>query len=382
MYILLAALIIILIFLLAEKFLTNYHTQRIKIRILVTGSRGKSTVTQYIASIFNEAGYKSVCKITGVIPTISFPNGSSKVIKRTGPARVTEQFRTIKNTSKYGADVLVLECMSINPELQKVEAMVFKPHFIVLTNIREDHMEEIGADERVRIEKVCSAFPNKSKLVLPKSTRSTTLEKYCSKNDIEVIDANDLGLEWPGKINDDSYSENYWLAKKVTSYFNVSDQHCIDGIAKVEQDLLRTKHELNIGKHNIIFYNLFALNDVNSADLFITQLDAKYLSGRDLIIILNTRQDRPLRSISFAKWISKLPDVKKIIVVGNHSNRTLIELRKNQVSPDKIICWKEKELKKAKENLGLIITQDSLLLGIGNIANDGFKIINSLTQDN
>jgi len=80
------------------------------------------------------------------LPTYSL-NEKSFQIKRKSAARVTEKFKMIKRAAKNNVDAIILECMSIKPELQIIESKVLNPHYYVITNIREDHLEELGISE-------------------------------------------------------------------------------------------------------------------------------------------------------------------------------------------------------------------------------------------
>ncbi|GAH01188.1 unnamed protein product, partial [marine sediment metagenome] len=47
--------------------------------------------------------------------------------------------------AKRKVDVLVVECMAISPELQWVsEHKIVKSTIGVITNVREDHLEDVG----------------------------------------------------------------------------------------------------------------------------------------------------------------------------------------------------------------------------------------------
>ena len=70
----------------------RYCINKIPLRILVNGTRGKSSVVKCISAALRESDKKTVAKITGVIPTIIYPDGSNNFIKRIAPARVQEQF--------------------------------------------------------------------------------------------------------------------------------------------------------------------------------------------------------------------------------------------------------------------------------------------------
>ena len=129
---------IIIVLLIFEKWLLQRGVDSLSLRIHVTGTRGKSSVTEYIASGLSAMYPGVMAKITGVIPTI-IQNGSRNRIKRRGIARVQEQVKTIFSASRSRSGALVMECMSISPDLQQLESRFFRPHILVITNIRDDH---------------------------------------------------------------------------------------------------------------------------------------------------------------------------------------------------------------------------------------------------
>lgn len=119
--------------------------RRIPLRIAVTGSRGKSTVTRLVAAALRADGRTVVAKTTGSRPVLIRPDGGEFEIPRPGPPSILEQKGVLRAAVRAGADVLVAEMMSIGPEALRVEAgKILRPNLLVVTNARVDHRREMG----------------------------------------------------------------------------------------------------------------------------------------------------------------------------------------------------------------------------------------------
>ena len=86
----------------AEKKMVQKNIDKIPLRIVVNGIRGKSTVTRLITGILKEAGYKVVGKTTGsAARMIYWDSDEEEVIYRRpeGP-NITEQKSVVKKAAK------------------------------------------------------------------------------------------------------------------------------------------------------------------------------------------------------------------------------------------------------------------------------------------
>ena len=76
-------------------------------------------------------------------------------LKRIGKANIREQIKTIKKAAKCEADILVLECMAVKPELQKIsEEKIVKSEEIISENVKvvpavQPETEKILEKERI-----------------------------------------------------------------------------------------------------------------------------------------------------------------------------------------------------------------------------------------
>ena len=367
-------LVLISLFLLISEYLiVRRAVNKIPIRILVNGTRGKSSVVKYISAGLRGADKRTLAKITGVIPTIINPDGSEKIIKRIGPVRIQEQFKLIKLAAKNSIECLVLECMSINPELQMLESKIFRPDIYVITNIRDDHREQMGDTEN-QIHSICEAIPvNSCILTAEKKYLSEIKQATESKNSkLIFVDENEL-------VNNEyesTFSANIKIAQKVFDILKIENAKSEAGLQKILKSDINSFLELRLDGKKVTFINGFAVNDVQSAEEFLDHWD-KILSGiNNLNIIFNSRSDRPLRSVLFAKWISSIKILNKVILTGNHIPRTKLELTRNGIDPQRIIVWTRKKTKNLRECVKEIAEHESFFMGFGNIAGDGLRIVN------
>jgi poly-gamma-glutamate synthase PgsB/CapB len=161
-------LIIIVVFLVAEKCIHRARLERIPIRIHVNGTRGKSTVTRLTAELLRRAGIPTLAKTTGDHPVMILPDGRSVPIRRRAPARIQEQMRFVGRAAREQARAIVLECMALDPALQQAseEAMV-RSTIGVITNSRPDHLEVMGGSPESVADALSRTIPETAVLVTP-----------------------------------------------------------------------------------------------------------------------------------------------------------------------------------------------------------------------
>ena len=144
-------------YLVLESILNKKSRAKFKYVIHINGIRGKSTTTRLIDAGLRKCGFKVFSKTTGTVPTMINVNNEDVKIKRLGNANIREQLKMIKKASRQGADVLVLECMAVNPELQYIcEKQILNADVTVITNIRPDHIQDMGET----LEDIALAFSN------------------------------------------------------------------------------------------------------------------------------------------------------------------------------------------------------------------------------
>jgi gamma-polyglutamate synthase len=379
-----AIILLSLVFLLLiiEKYFVTQQVNRIKIRVHVNGTRGKSSVTEYIAAGLRGDNYNAISKITGVLPTVFFSNTVFQIINRKGPARVQEQVKIINLTVSNKSEALVLECMSIFPELQIMESRIFKPQIYVITNIREDHLEQMGKTIEQEVESICSAIPKDSLVVTSEKKYFKEITSFASIRNSKVISAEPLDYSLSAQLPPGVFESNVALAVKVCEILKIDSSKSFHSVCDYAVQKKSAMIDLKIGDFKVKFLNGFAVNDVQSANDFLNYWQKQLGNFREIIILLNVRADRPLRSVGFAKWLTNLKNLKSIILVGTHVPKTKRLLYQYGLQQDKILPWSKGEIDNIGFSLESLVTENTVIIGIGNIADDGFKILNSIERAN
>lgn len=364
--------------LIIEKSAVKRSVRNITLRIHVNGTRGKSSVTEYIAAGLLHAQPDVMAKITGIVPTI-LHNGEKRTITREGSARVQEQFDVIRLAARNKVKSLVLECMSISPELQRLESHLFQPHIYVITNIRDDHREEMGQSIDEQVNSICSAIPENCTVITNETGFLDKIRETASIRNSSVIVPEELAPDQLNGLPFGIFPENISLALAVCNAAGVNLHQAHEGIKKNLRSQKSPFITVTYQSKEIKFLNAFSVNDIDSTGRFIHHWQTNTGNQGEFSLILNTRADRPIRTDLFAGWIANNTSaINTIIVIGNHINRAKFSMLNAGIDKAKIVVWRKKQLGSLKENLFNTLSDRSLVVGIGNIGGAGHHIISEL----
>src|SRR5262249_27196854 len=122
------------------------NLRMIPTRVLVNGSRGKSSITRLCAGALRGGGLVVVAKTTGTAARLIYPDATEEpVYRKMGIANVIEQLPIVRRSVAFFPDALVMECMAVAPALQELnQTKLVRSSIGVVCNARDDHLAEMG----------------------------------------------------------------------------------------------------------------------------------------------------------------------------------------------------------------------------------------------
>ena len=338
-----------------ESFYVKYLRKSFKYVIHVNGIRGKSTTTRLIDAGLRACGFKVFSKTTGTIPTILDIDNKDVVIKRLGKANIREQISMMRRAKKEGAEVLVLECMAVNPNLQRIsEEQILRADITIITNVREDHIDEMGPSLEDIATSLSNTIPSNGHLIVNDS-EFTSIFKYKAKKKNSTLH---IAKEYNGD-NLGTFRENIALALEVCKVLKLDQDTFLEGMKKYHKDVgAFSCFKLD----NTCFLNGFSINDPDSIRIIYNKIVGVY-DADSLTILLNNRFDRPTRVLQHIKMLEELP-CKKLLLYGANPEFIKRRLIKKHYNYEIKILQKIEDLK-----------EEEIIFAIGNIGGDGLKIL-------
>ncbi len=367
--------------LIIESYLINRSVKRIKCRLHVNGTRGKTSVAKYICAILRDNNFRTMGKVTGDFPAMIYPDGKTSLLNRKGPARVQEQFKIIFKAAKQKADALVLECMSINPVLQKLESKFFKPDVYIITNIKDDHQEVMGNTINEQIKSITDAIPPKCVVIAPHADYLETIVEKSNAQGAHFIEKITLNPQEKENIPDFAHLSNVELAITAAVQCGVKRENALNALkAYLNKEKETLVYHLSEGTRPY-FLNAFSVNDTDSTSDVFNKWKYSLSPDRKTAIVFNTRSDRPLRTKLFSEWlITNKEYISTIVLIGTHQPKAYNLLKPLKVHDVKISKVFSKQTPKIRAEIAKLCSDNELVVGIGNYKGDGRKLVTNLQK--
>lgn len=261
---------------------------KIPLRILVNGTRGKTTVTRMAASALNAAGLRTYAKTTGSEARRILPDGSETEYRKRRIVTMMEQLPFVRLAARGKADAIVVECMALRVENQRLMAeKLIRPHYVLMTNAYVDHIEEIGKTEEETVRVLSQSFTDEAVVI----AHDRRFGEYAGRLIVPScqVDASAF-QDCPYPV----HAENVQLVLALAQELNIPQETVLRAIRNVKPDIGMYK-ELRL-KH-LCVRNAFAANDPTS---FSAALDSCARQGA-YTLLYNHRKDRSYRLEAFAQ---------------------------------------------------------------------------------
>ena len=364
----------------------QYHMRSlaaIPLRIHVNGTRGKSSVTRLVAAGLREAGIRTFAKTTGTAPRVIDSEGKDRIIHRLRLPSIGEQVRLLNYFAGEKPDAVVMECMAVQPQYQWIaEHQMVQSQIGVITNVRPDHLEEMGPTEDDVAYSLCNTIPVGGTLITGEDQKPLILEEIAKKNGSEFIQSNEAEVtqEELDKFTYMEHPANVAVALDVCKKVGVDRELALEGMHKVQPDLgALIAWNLDKNEKRIQFVNGMAANDpVSTLQIWKFVID-RYPAEGGTCIFFNSRDDRPVRTRQMIELTLEGIKPDHFIVRGDKVNATLQRLHHHSPGTQIIILGLNDKLENVVDRI-MDLPHDTLVYAIGNQVGSGQDILTQISK--
>lgn len=308
-----------LCYLVWEAWSNRVSREKIPHVVHVNGTRGKSTTSRLIEAGLRAGGLRVFCKTTGTDPMTIDTGGKEELLARRGRANIREQIAILRRAAAQRADVLVIECMALQPELQyTAQHRILQADIGVITNVRRDHTDVMGETLPEICAALCNTVPKDGVLFTAEQGQSERMGAFARRMGSAFFSVRPQGDE-----PEFDFAENIALACAVCEYLGVKRKTALEGMAGYRRDpYALSLHRL----HGAAFIDGLSINDVQSTCMVWRQLKEKYgFRNKKLILLINNRADRGSRTQDMLQVCLELkPDQVWLLgAAGSYMRRNL-----------------------------------------------------------
>lgn len=357
----------------------QFHLNQIPVRIHINGTRGKSSVARLIASGLRSDGRKVFAKTTGTKARMLFVDGNEVPVLRVGRPNIIEQTRIVARAAHQGPDYFVTECMGVQPHLQELlERQFIRSHIGVITNVRADHLDNMGPTLIEVAHSLSNTIPNNGLLFTAESKYLDIISERAESVGAEVIKVSGEEIT-DEEIRGFSYlehKENVAIALSVVQHLGVDKEKALKSMHHAVPDpgVVR-RYEIEIHDKIIEFVNAFAANDPDSFLVVWDLLKIHHQPGRTLIVLVNSRKDRIQRAEQLGEFITSHLDADYYVITGEYTRPLVSKAIACGMPHNKIEDLGSRPLEAVFNSVVSLASEKTLVFGIGNMVGFGEEIV-------
>lgn len=293
-----------------------------------------------------------------------------------------EQLRVVDFAAKNDAEVLVVECMALNPNLIYVtELNMIQSTHGVITNVRAANLDVMGPTERDVALALLGMTPKDAKLFTAERDYVEEFKMACEDRNSELVIVSSEELE---EISDEEMShfsyeehkENVALVLKICNSLGVSKDIALKGMYQVIPDVgAMNEYHLDYWGREIVFINGFAANDPESSEKIWNSAVYRYTDKKRKIMVINTRADRLSRSVQIGETLAKWKPADNYIIIGSGCYVLIKKAVDSGLDPSQIINAEGLTAATLFEIILEVCDRSAMVMGIGNIKGVGMNLI-------
>lgn len=262
--------------------------------VVVSGTRGKSAATRWLYEILYSRGDDVFAKITGNRPLVLY-DGESHQIERSRRVTLYENEQQLRQFAPV--ETIILENQAIGEYTTRlVHERFAEPDVVFLTNIRRDHLDQLGRDPLEIARAFARTIPDGTTLVVGEQHHDLTdvLEAELRGSNISrrQVTVPDRAADVPG-------AETIYGLNEVLEALGEEPLSQRRLAAYVDEMRVEWTH-LPGGK----VYNAASVNDVDSTEIIRQSLAEPETETIQPFVYL--RADRRARTVSFIDYLDSL----------------------------------------------------------------------------
>lgn len=299
-------------------------------------------------------------------------------------ASILEDKRILREANFLKAEAIVVELMSLQPDCLFAESShILKPQILVITNVRLDHLAQMGKTKERIAESLSAAIPSGCRVFVPEGECYAAFKKAARKKNsvVSEVGKKERSRVYPSADNNLSFEfeQNISLARAVCESLSLEEEKILEGIKKARPDFgsLRAwrMKEVSDGR-DVIVVNAFAANDPESTAEVVSIIKKSISTeGKQLIGLLNLRSDRGDRTLQWRKAIERgeFDGFDHILLVGGHAHALKRMLRKS--GRMKVSLSRGKSTLEIMSWLSALRGSDIVFVGMGNMSGVGMLLV-------
>ncbi|MDR1648648.1 MAG: gamma-polyglutamic acid synthetase [Synergistaceae bacterium] len=262
-----------------------------KYRVLVTGSRGKSSLVRLIFAGLSAGGTETRGRVTGVLPRELCPGGERRIV-RNSPGHVEEMRWWLRQIPR-DAEAVVMENSAVQPDLQGLAALWLRPVLTVWTNAREDHQDAWGPGPDAAFSSLLRGVPEGCALLLSAELGTDRLARRLKERKGPLF-----VLEKDGR---DYRESNLLLAEKALELLGRSSENARAAMRALPPDIADFR-VFRLKDDDTRLAAAFSANDLQSTEHLFSLLG---WTEAETSVLFADRDDRRARRESFSPFLTR-----------------------------------------------------------------------------
>lgn len=345
--------VLLLIAGLVENYFHQRNLKKVPIRILVNGTRGKTSVCRLVVASLNRCGIRAMGRTTGSEAAILNPDGSVEPFVRRTAARITEMIPFVRRCAKADVRCLVVECMALGAENQETMArMLIRPTHVAITNSYVDHIVEIGSTTGETAWTLAQSVPRGCELF--------AMEDFYQDLDciFHKVETATYGMQ---ESRIPLHDSNVSLAVALCRALGVGEEDVLSSIPDVIPDI--GLHNTFRGRNGAIFHPNFAINDLHCMEEAVLSSTSE---TKNLALVYNNRADREYRLPLMLQVLKRHGGlVSRVYCIGDYPRKVASYFAKKS-GVETAVCSIAELYESINE-----LDENNVFLGLGNIKGAG-----------